>query len=42
MRTLIPLLLASLALVACGEDERPAASAVTIENKLGDVEIREP
>jgi hypothetical protein len=40
MRTLIAVV-ACLALAACGGEERPQSSGVTIENKLGDVTISE-
>jgi ABC-type Fe3+-hydroxamate transport system substrate-binding protein len=40
MRTLIAVV-ACLALAARGSEERPQSSAVTIENKLGDVTIGE-
>ena len=38
----LALLLACVAVVGCGaDDERPTSAAVTIENKLGDVEVPE-
>jgi iron complex transport system substrate-binding protein len=37
----LAILTACLALAACGDDERPAKATITIENKLGSVEIRE-
>jgi iron complex transport system substrate-binding protein len=38
---ILAILTACAALAACGDEERPAAAAITIENRLGSVEIRE-
>jgi iron complex transport system substrate-binding protein len=35
----VALLIAALALAGCGDDKRPAAASVTIDNKLGSVQI---